>query len=197
MHLIGYALHIGRAMVVAVNKWDGLSYDQRQKVDEKIDRSLVFIKDFIAIKKISALHGTGVGDLFKPIQQCYQAATKALTTAQLMKVIEEAQQAHEPPMVRGRRVKLRYAHPGGILPPTIVIHGKQTQKLPGSYERYLMGVFRKAFKLFGTPVRLQFKQDDNPFEGQRTKLTPRQQRTQKRAVHRQGHLKKAVKRTKR
>ena len=106
------------------------------------------------------------------------------------RVLEEAIVAHQPPMVRGRRIRLRYAHQGGRNPPLIVIHGTQAQRLPATYRRYLMNTFRKAFDLQGTPVRLELKSGENPFAGRRNKLTPRQERKRSR-------LRQHVKRSKR
>ena len=110
-----------------------------------------------------------------------------LSTTELTRELESAVTAHPPPLVRGRRIRLRYAHQGGRNPPVIVIHGNQTEHVPEAYRRYLVNRFRKAFKLRGTPVRLQFKTGENPFKGRRNKLTPRQQRRRKRLIK---HVKK-------
>ncbi|NNM12762.1 MAG: ribosome biogenesis GTPase Der, partial [Gammaproteobacteria bacterium] len=171
--LMGLAVHRGRAMVVAVNKWDHLSADQRQTIQRQIDLKIEFMK-FADLHFISALHGTGVGDLFESIQNAYQAAMKTLTTAELTRVLEQAVVQHQPPLVRGRRIRLRYVHQGGRNPPILVIHGNQTAKLPGDYRRYLINTFRKAFSLQGTPLRLELKSSKNPFAGRKNKLTDRQ-----------------------
>ncbi len=131
---------------------------------------------------ISALHGTAVGDLLPAAERAYQAATRDLSTKELNKELEAAVTAHSPPLVRGRRIRLRYAHQGGRNPPVIVIHGNQTNRLPEAYRRYLINRFRKAFRLKGTPVRLQFKTGENPYKGRRNKLTPRQERKRKRMM---------------
>jgi GTP-binding protein len=143
--------------------------------------------DFAKLYFISALHGTGVGDLFKPIEQAYRSATRSFSTPELTRILESAVEEHQPPMVKGRRIKLRYAHQGGRNPPTIVIHGNQTQNVPDSYKRYLANTFRKALRLEGTPVRIDFKTGVNPYEGRKNKLTKRQ-------IDKRQRLKKFVKR---
>ena len=181
--LLGLVVERGRALVVVTNKWDGLSPDQRKKVRDDLDRRLPFL-DFAERITISALHGTAVGDLLPAVERAYRAATSDLSTTELTRELEAAVMEHATPMIRGRRVKLRYAHQGGRNPPVIVIHGNQTDKLPDSYHRYLINRFRKAFKLKGTPVRLAFKKGKNPFEGRRNKLTPRQERKRARLMKR-------------
>ncbi len=179
--LLGLVMERGRALVVVTNKWDGLSADQRKKVRDDLDRRLPFL-DFAERITISALHGTAVGDLLPAVERAYAAAMRDMSTADLTRELEAAVIAHAPPMVRGRRIKMRYAHQGGRNPPVIVIHGNQTDKLPDAYRRYLVHRFRKAFKLKGTPVRLAFKKGKNPFEGRRNILTPRQERKRKRLM---------------
>lgn len=184
--LMGLSVERGRAMVVVTNKWDGLEKDKRRHVKDELDRRLPFL-DFAERHTISALHGTGVGDLLPAVRRAYQAAMRDLPTKSLTEVLEAAVEAHTPPLVRGRRIKLRYAHQGGRNPPVIVIHGNQTERLPDAYRRYLANRFRKAFRLMGTPVRMAFKTSDNPFKGLRNKLTPRQQRKRERLMK---HIKK-------
>ena len=179
--LLGLIVERGRALVVAVNKWDGLAPEQRRQVQVDLERKLPFL-DFAEQLHISALHGTGVGDLLPAAERAFRAATRELPTRELTRELEEAVRAHEPPLVRGRRIRLRYAHQGGRNPPVIVIHGKQTESLPDAYRRYLANRFRKAFRLQGTPVRLVFRTGENPFKGRRNKLTPRQQRRRKRLI---------------
>ena len=179
--LAGYVLEKGRALVVAVNKWDGLESSQKDWLKREIDLKLPFL-DFAEFHFISALHGTGVGDLYGAVQRAHDAAYRDIPTAELTRILEKAVFDHQPPLVRGRRIKLRYAHQGGRNPPVIVIHGNQTEHLPQSYHRYLVNVFRKAFRLQGTPVRLELKTSDNPFEGRRNKLTPRQEYKRKRLM---------------
>ena len=179
--LMGLTVERGRALVVVTNKWDGLSNDQRRHIKNELDRRLPFL-DFAERMTISALHGTAVGDLLPAVERAYRAATRDISTTDLNKELENAVIAHAPPLVRGRRIRLRYAHQGGRNPPVIVIHGNQTEKLPEAYRRYLINRFRKAFRLQGTPVRLAFKTSDNPFKGKRNKLTPRQERKRKRLM---------------
>jgi GTP-binding protein len=184
--LMGLSVERGRAMVVVTNKWDGLDKDKRRHVREQLDRRLPFL-DFAEQHTISALHGTGVGDLLPAARRAYNAATKDLPTNRLTEELEKAVEAHAPPLVRGRRIKLRYAHQGGRNPPVIVIHGNQTEGLPDTYRRVRANRFRKVFRLKGTPVRMVFKTSDNPFKGRRNKLTPRQQQKRERLMK---HVKK-------
>ncbi len=182
-HLIGHVIQAGRGLVLAVNKWDGLEPSARERIRRELDVKLGFL-DFARPRFISALHGTGVGRLLEEVVQVYAAARKTLPTSALNQVLSEAVEAHQPPLVRGRRIKLRYAHQGGRNPPTIVVHGNQTSSLPGAYKRYLVNRFRREFSLWGTPVRLELRTGDNPFAGRRNKLTPRQQRKRERMIRR-------------
>lgn len=149
LSLLGFVLNSGRSLVVAVNKWDGLSTDVKDDIKREMDRRLGFI-DFARIHFISALHGSGVGNLFESVQEAYMSATKRINTALLTQIMEMAQDDHQPPLVRGRRVKMKYAHAGGYNPPVIVIHGNQVDDLPSSYKRFLMNYFRKALEIMGT-----------------------------------------------
>jgi len=179
--LMGLILERGRALVVVTNKWDGLTAPQRKHIRDELDRRLPFL-DFAERMTISALHGTAVGDLLPAVERAYAAATRDMSTTDLTRELESAVTSHPPPLVRGRRVRLRYAHQGGRNPPVIVIHGNQTEKLPEAYRRYLINRFRKVFKLKGTPVRLSLKTSDNPYKGKRNKLTPRQEQKRKRLM---------------
>jgi len=179
--LMGLSIDRGRALVLLLNKWDGLDKERKKNINNQIDRRLPFL-DFADKHAISALHGTGVGNLLRAAKKAYRAATRNISTNLLTSELEDAVIEHAPPLVRGRRIRLRYAHQGGKNPPTIVVHGNQTERLPLAYKRYLMNRFRKRFKLQGTPVRLVFKTSDNPFKGRRNKLTPRQARKKKRLM---------------
>ena len=170
--LLGLAVDRGRALVIAINKWDGLDKDQRGNVRRLIDLRLPFL-DFARLHFISALHGTGVGDLMTSVNHAHVAANRELSTPELTHVLEAAVTQHQPPLVRGRRIRLRYAHQGGRNPPAIVIHGNQTEEVPHSYRRYLENTFREAFDLYGTPVRIEFRTGKNPYAGRRKKLTPK------------------------
>ncbi len=156
LKLLGFVLDAGKALVIAVNKWDNLPPLQRDKIKSELDRRLTFI-DFAKILFISALHGTGVGDLFGAINKAYTSATKELKTPQLTKILERAVGNFQPPLARGHEIKLRYAHIGGHNPPTIIIHGTRTEHLPESYRRYLEHFYREALDLSGTPIRIVFK----------------------------------------
>lgn len=156
LHLLGFILESGRALIIAVNKWDGLSNEQRAQVKKDLDRRLQFVP-FAKLIFISALHGTGVGNLFTLIQQAYRSATQSLTTSRLTRLLEQAVSAHQPPLSRGRTVKLRYAHPGGYNPPVILIHGQHASFLQESYRRYLENFYRKALKIIGSPIRIEFR----------------------------------------
>ncbi len=171
--LLGYALDSGRALVLAVNKWDGLSLEQREQTKYTMARKLHFI-DFAQPRYISALHGTNVGHLFGDITQAWQAANRKISTAELNKALEQAVESHAPPAKQGRRIKLKYIRQLGQNPPHFIIHGNQTDALPDSYKRYLINVLRERFALKGTPLKLSFKTSDNPFKDKHNTLTPRQ-----------------------
>lgn len=181
--LFGMVAERGRALLIAVNKWDGIPSDKRDEIRAGLDLRLPFL-DFAPVHFISALHGTGVGELMRAVKHAYDASMREMPTPELTRVLETAMEQHQPPLVRGRRIKLRYAHQGGRNPPIIVVHGNQIQHVPDAYKRYLANVFRKNFRLEGTPVRVQFRTDENPFKGKRNPLTPRQRRTQQRKMKR-------------
>jgi GTP-binding protein len=171
--LLGEVLENGRAVVIAMNKWDGLSESHREEVRYHLSRKLHFI-DFAEIHFISALHGSGVGNLFASVQRAWEAAHRQIQTSVLNEVLQQAIVACQPPLGHGRRVKLRYVHQGGQHPPMFVIHGNQVKALSESYKRYLINTFREKLELVGTPIRLEFKQGENPYEGRKNILTKRQ-----------------------
>ena len=181
LHLLGYALDAGRALVIALNKWDGMGEKEKKRVKTELQRRLTFV-DFAKIHFISALHGTGVGHLYESVEKAYKSAMVRPSASRLTRILEDAVADHSPPLVRGRRIKLRYAHMGGSNPPLIVIHGNQTSEVPATYQRYLENIYRKVLKLEGTPVKIEFKTGDNPFAGRRNKLTQRQIQKKKRLV---------------
>lgn len=160
--LLGYVIDSGRALVVAVNKWDGLDDEQRVSNREALARRLEFVA-YAARHFISARHGTGVGELMASVDQAYASAYRDFNTRYLTDLLEEAVFRHNPPLHHGRRIKLRYAHQGGRNPPVIVIHGNQTSHLPASYLRYLSNFFIDRLKLRGTPLRIELKSGKNPF----------------------------------
>ena len=186
LHLMGAVIDAGRALVVAINKWDGLDSDERDWIKRELERRLRFV-DFADIHFISALHGSGVGNLYKSVEMAYHSAVDKLSTNRLTRILEDAVATHPPPMVRGRRIKLRYAHAGGKNPPIVVIHGNQTGDVPGHYARFLEKTFRNALDLHGTPVRIEFRTSDNPYQGKKNKLTSRQMAKKRRLMQ---HVKK-------
>ena len=165
-HIAGFILESGRALVVAVNKWDGLDTHQRENIKRDLARKLKFL-DFAKYHYISALEGTGVAGLFQSIDGAYAAAMAKLPTPKLTRALLDATAQHQPPKTGVFRPKMRYAHQGGSNPPLIIIHGNALDKVPDSYRRYLERFFREAFELQGTPLRVQFKQGANPFEGKK------------------------------
>ena len=189
MHLMGSAIDAGRALVVAINKWDGLEVDKKDWIKSELKRRLRFV-EFADIHFISALHGTGVGHLYESIGNAYSSATDKLSTNRLTKILEDAVIEHQPPLVKGRRIKMRYAHAGGKNPPVIVIHGNQVDDIPNHYTRYLENTFRRVLDLHGTPVRIEYRSGDNPFAGKKNKLTSRQVSKKRRLMK---HVKKKKK----
>jgi len=179
--LIGHVLNEGRALVIAVNKWDGLSTYDRQQCKSSLSRKL----DFVAFARqvtISALHGSGIAELMKAINRAHASATRQFSTSELTRAVEAAYTGYQPPLIRGHAPRLRFAHPGGSNPPTIVIHGTRTKHIATGYHRYLENFFRKRFKLEGTPVRIEFREGENPFAGRKNQLTERQVKKRKRLI---------------
>ncbi|WP_261815857.1 ribosome biogenesis GTPase Der [Vibrio gallicus] len=179
LSLLGFALNAGRSIVISVNKWDGLDTEVKERVKKELDRRLGFV-DFARIHFISALHGTGVGHLFESVQEAYKSATTRVGTSVLTRIMKMASDDHQPPLIRGRRVKLKYAHAGGYNPPLVVIHGNQVNDLPDSYKRYLMNYYRRSLEIMGTPIRIQFQNSENPYEAKTNKMTISQERRKKR-----------------
>jgi GTP-binding protein len=173
LHMLGFVLDAGRSLVVALNKWDGMTEEQKLKVKEQIQRRLEFV-DFARFHFISALHGSGVGEMYRSVDEAYASAMAKWPTNRLTRLLEDVVSEHQPPMVNGRRIKMRYAHQGGSNPPIIVVHGNQLDNLPASYKRYLQNKFRQVLGIKGTPVRFEFRVGDNPFEGRKNQLTARQ-----------------------
>lgn len=162
LRLLSLVVEMGKGLVLAINKWDGMDETDRDHVRREIDRRMPFV-NFARRYYISALHGSGVGMLYRAIDEAYECGSRDISTSQLTKVLERAVQDHQPPLVQGRRVRLRYAHLGGHHPMVIVVHGKQTKALPLSYQKYLSNYFRRAFQLVGIPLLMRFKSDRNPF----------------------------------
>jgi len=171
--LAGHAADAGRALVIVLNKWDGLDERQRRQCLEDAGDRLRFVA-WAPVVIVSALHGSGLGELFDAIETVYDAACRSLSSGRLSRVLNKATEAHAPPVVQRFAAKLRYAHPGGNFPTRIVIHGNRTEHVPAAYQRYLVNRFRKEFDLPGVPIQLVFRDSDNPYAGRRNKLTPRQ-----------------------
>ena len=179
--LLGYLLDAGRALVIAINKWDRLAPGARTATRGAVARRLGFI-DFSAVHPISALRGEGLDGLMRSVEEAWTAATTRMAAAALTRIMQEATVRHPPPVVRGRRIKLRYAHQGGINPPVVVIHGNGAEETPEPYARYLARAVRTRFRLRGTPLRIEFRSGENPYAGRRNTLTPRQARHRKRMM---------------
>ena len=181
--LMGLIAQRGRAMVLAVNKWDHLDADAKQTVRTDVDFKLPFL-DYVPPHFISALHGSGLRELMEDVVTAYEATTRDIPTPELTRALERAVDKHSPPAVLSRPIKLRYAHQIGTNPIQILIHGNQTDKLPTSYHRYLVNEFREAFALKGVPIQLSFKTGENPFKGKKNVLTNRQIKKKKRTTER-------------
>ncbi len=193
-HLLGLVLEAGRALIIGLNKWDGLSIEQKETVKRQMEVKLPFL-DFAEKHPISALHGSGVGKLFDVVHTLYDAAMIDMSTPVLTQILKDALAGHQPPLVQGRRIKLKYAHQGGRNPPTVIIHGSQTDALPDAYRRYLMNFYRDKLQLKGTPIRIKLKSPDNPFKDVKKKLTERQQKKRQRQVKKFNKQKKNKART--
>ncbi len=180
-HLLGLVVEAGRALIIGLNKWDGLADDQKDLVKRQLNVKLPFL-DFAEKHPISALHGSGVGKLFDVVDQLYESTMINMSTPALTKLLQEATTTHQPPLVHGRRIKLKYAHQGGKNPPIIIIHGIQTDSIPGAYKSYLVNFFRQKLKLKGTPIRIEFKSPTNPFGDKKNELSSRQIKKRQRLV---------------
>lgn len=179
--VLGHALEAGRALVVVVNKWDGLSADERAETERQLDRRLDFVP-WAERVFVSARHGSGLGELMAAIVRAHTAASREFGSRELTEVLGLAFEGNQPPMVQGRAAKLRYAHQGGRFPPRVVLHGSRLSTLPESYRRYLENFLRKHYRLVGTPVRLELRDGDNPYAGRTNPLTDRQRRKRQRLI---------------
>lgn len=196
LSLLGFIVEAGKSLVIAVNKWDDLAAEKKVDIKTELSYRLKFA-DFAKIYFISALHGTGVGHLYEAVDEAYECAMRELATPMLTRLLEQAIDEWQPPLAKGRRIKLRYAHSGGHNPPIIVIHGNQTEAIPAHYRRYLVNYFHQALKMVGTPVTITFKSSDNPFKDKRDLATPlqkyKQQRDKKRLVYNKAAVTSKVK----
>ena len=172
-HIGGYILEAGRALVVAVNKWDAIDSEKRKDVKSDLERKLQFL-DFADFQTISARMGTGIDAVLKSVDGAFAASMAKLSTPRLTRALQSAIEQQQPPMSGRFRPKMRYAHQGGSNPPIVVIHGSGLDDVKRPYKRYLENSFRKAFKLKGTPLRIELRSAANPFEGRRKPLTEKQ-----------------------
>ena len=186
--LLGHILQQGKALVLTLNKWDGLERDHREQVLSEMDRRLRYVPWARTIR-VSALYGSGLRELMDAVLEAWHSAIREFSTSELTRVLQKAFENHQPPMRRGRTARLRYAHSGGKLPPRIIIHGNRTDSIPDAYRRYLENTFIRHFKLKGTPLIINFRAGSNPFKDRKNVLTERQK-----AKHRR--LKKYVKKSK-
>ncbi|QAX82252.1 ribosome biogenesis GTPase Der [Candidatus Pseudomonas adelgestsugas] len=182
LHLLDFAIEAGRALVIAINKWDSMTLSRRDFVKIELQRRLFFV-EFADIHFISALYGAGVSNLYPSIQNSFRSAVTRWPTNYLTRILEDAVDWHMPPTVNKRRIKLRYAHLGGVNPPIIVIHGNQLEKVPKSYMRYLENTYRRVLNLVGTPIRIWFKNSENPYESQYNALADRQVNKKRQGKH--------------
>lgn len=171
----------GKALVLGLNKWDGLSTEARQRFESEVERKLAFCS-YAAVQRMSGLHGSGLGELMEKVKRAARVAFIDLPTPALTDALEELTRRHAPPSVGGRRPKLRYAHQGGKNPPRIVIHGNQTDRIPDSYQRYLINGFRERFDLWGTPLAIDFRTGDNPYKDRKNVLSERQYKRRQRMI---------------
>lgn len=162
-HIAGYILESGRAVVMAINKWDAVDAYQKQLVERSVEQRLAFLK-FAPLHLISATQRQGLSPLWQSITKSHAAANCKMSTPLLTRLLQESIQFQQPQKVGMYRPKMRYAHQGGMNPPVIVIHGNSLEHVSGSYTRYLEGRFRKAFGLVGTPLRIEYKTSDNPYQ---------------------------------
>ena len=186
LHILSYAIDAGAGVLLAVNKCDGLGAGERKALRDALARRLSFAP-WVPVRFISAQRGTGVAALLKDVDAIHRAGEFDVKTAELNRILAEAVQSHAPPVVRSRQVKLRYAHKGGAYPPTVVIHGNQTESLPDAYLRFLANRFRDDLGLLGVAVKVETQTVANPFAGRRNELNRRQQKQRRRLIaHRRG-----------
>jgi len=171
--LLGMIADKGRALLIVNNKWDGLDDYQKNEVKRKLEVKLSFV-NYASIHFISALHGSGVGKLFEPINKAYKNAGSKFATPTLNEILAKANEGHQPPPVAGRRLKLKYIHQSGVFPPTFTVHGNHLQSIPNAYARYLKNFFTEALGLSNTPINFEYKSGENPFKDKKNKLTDRQ-----------------------
>lgn len=172
MHLIGFVLESGKSIVIAINKWDSVSSYEKEKIQNEIDQKLPFV-NFAEKIFVSALKGSGLKLLMNSVLKAYKSSSLKFSTPQINEVLANAIQTHQPKIIKGIRPKLKFAHQGGLNPPTIIIHGNHLREISQDYIRYLETFFRKAFLLVGTPLRVELKSGKNPYQdkGEKVKKT--------------------------
>jgi len=171
--LLGMIGERGRALLIVLNKWDGLDEYEKQEVKRKLEVKLSFV-NYASVHYISALHGSGVGKLFAPIVKAYTNASTKFKTPELNIILEKANAGHQPPPVKGRRLKIKYVNQTDIFPPTLTFHGNHLKSVPNAYDRYLKNFFINALDLTNTPLHIEYKSGDNPFKGKKNELNARQ-----------------------
>ena len=179
--LLGLISDKGRALLIVINKWDGLDDYQKSEVKRKLDIKLSFV-NYATVHYISALHGSGVGKLFSPIKRSYENAGGRFPTSLLNRILEQANNTHQPPPVAGKRMRLKFVNQSDVFPPTLIFHGNHVQNVPNSYERFLKNFFITALKLTNTPIKIQYKSGDNPFKDKKNILSARQIQKKKRLM---------------
>ena len=179
--LLGLIADKGRALLIVINKWDGLDDYQKSEVKRKLDIKLSFV-NYATVHFITALHGSGVGKLFSPIKKSYENAGGRFPTSLLNRILEQANNTHQPPPVAGKRMRLKFVNQSDIFPPTLIFHGNHVQNVPNSYERFLKNFFITALKLTNTPIKIQYKSGDNPFKDKKNILSARQIQKKKRLM---------------
>ncbi|SFK32204.1 ribosome biogenesis GTPase Der [Succinivibrio dextrinosolvens] len=184
LSLLGFILESGRSLVIAVNKWDGLDMAVKDEIKLELNSRLGFV-DFARVHFISALHGTGVGNLFDSIDEAYEGATTRHSASLLNRILRAAIEEHEPPISGGRRIKLKFAHAGGYNPPRIIIHGNKVSKVPDAYKRYIINCYRKSLNIMGSPLIIDFKEGENPYANEKP-AQKRQTQSQMRAERRKA-----------
>jgi len=183
LSLLGLVAESGKSLIIALNKWDGLDPGQRAAVRAQIERRLAFV-DFACLCRISALHGTGVGKLFETIDEIGESQQVDVKPSTLTRHLEDLVHAHPPPLVRGRSIKLRYAHLGGHDPLRVIVHGNQTEHVPEPYRRYLESGLGRRLRLVGTPLFVEFKRGANPYKDRKNAPTKRRTQKRKRLIRR-------------
>ena len=179
--LLGMIAEKGRALLIVINKWDGLDDYQKSEVKRKLDIKLSFI-NYASVHYISALHGSGVGKLFTPIKKSFEHAGGRFPTSLLNKILEKANAAHKAPPVAGRRPRLKFVNQSDVFPPTLIFHGNNVNNIPNSYERYLKNFFISSLKLTNTPIKIEYKSGENPFKDKKNILSARQIQKKKRLM---------------